>query len=323
MMIRAATTVEGQRREQRLFDELGLALDGFMLLNQKSDQPDFARHSLSDQIAAVLPEAKRNNAMAVVWMSFPLANQVMLHLVALGSGRAFVRSIETDRSPVSEAALALMARELLGTAYLFEPPASVPAEVKEVVRTVKQEIPAEPVPTLAAVPAPPTGAPWGIWLRTQMGYPIAGGADAIPVLHLGVAAERKMPFDIEASLGLDARYGVVARPQAAGAQFLFGGATLSLFRGFPAGVSVGPCAKATFGYASFRAAGGTVGFWVPSFLLGVQARRPDTTGANLAVTVAVSYLPMAAELVAADNQLLYRTPVFELTFGLEVGWTGL
>src|SRR5207302_1488601 len=101
-----------------------------------------------EQIAEVLPDATRNGAMAVVWLSFPLHHQVMLHLVALGSGRALVRTIETNRSPISEATLALMARELLGTAYLFEPPADVPLQIHEVVQSVKKTIPPDPEPEL-------------------------------------------------------------------------------------------------------------------------------------------------------------------------------
>src|SRR6266404_5744908 len=122
LMIRSAATADGQRREEKLMDQLILTLDSFMLMSQPSERPDFTRLSLDEQIAAVLPEARRNDTMAVVWMSFPLANQVMVHLVALGSGRALVRTIESDRSRASERTLALITRELLGTAYLFEPP---------------------------------------------------------------------------------------------------------------------------------------------------------------------------------------------------------
>ena len=124
VMVRVGTPLEVDRREKKFYDELTVALDGFMLMAVPAPRPDFSTLALGMQIAEVLPEARANDALAVVWMSFPLPKQVLVHLVALGSGRAFVRTIETDRSSSAALTLALVARELLGTAYLFAAPQS-------------------------------------------------------------------------------------------------------------------------------------------------------------------------------------------------------
>src|SRR5207244_11676030 len=107
-------------------------------------------------------------------------HQIMLHLVAIGSGGALVRTIETTRSPISETTLALMARELLGTAYLFESPKDVPLEVTAVVRGGKAQIPPDPQSVVVAPPTPPPvepGAPWSLWLGLSAAYPLSGGED--------------------------------------------------------------------------------------------------------------------------------------------------
>ena len=161
LMVRAASTGDNEKREVKLYEELSLVLDSFLVMSVPAADVKFASLPLPEQIEAVLPEARDNQAVAVVWMSFPLPKQVMVHLVVLGSGRALVRTIETDRTSASS--IALIARELLGTAYLFEPAANLPAEVKQVVTTVKEEIAAAETATSATVPELPEARPWELW----------------------------------------------------------------------------------------------------------------------------------------------------------------
>ena len=322
VLIRSAASPEHQRREARLFDELGLALDGFLLLSQPSGRDDFDRLPLEEQIADVLPEANKNGAMAVVWLSFPLNHQIMLHLVAIGSGRALVRTVETNRSPISEATLALMARELLGTAYLFESPKDVPLEVTQgVVRTVKEQIPPDPQPLVVAPPPPPPlehGTPWGLWLGLSAAYPLAGGADDIPIARGRLAFEKRLPLSLDASVGVEGSYGAVARPNTAGARFLEAGAGAALYRGFSAGkVSLGPRLAGALGYATFQGPS-SLSFLLPELEAGAQVRS-EGAGLKVAAEVMVVYAPVRAELRSAD-QVLFRTASVALVLGVGFGW---
>jgi hypothetical protein len=296
-----------------------------MVMSQPAEKPGFASLPLSEQITAVLPDARANGAMAVVWMSFPLSKQVMLHLVALGSGRAFVRTIETDRSSVSESSLALIARELLGTAYLFESPAELPEEVGKVVRGVKQQIPPEPAAVVA--PAAPTleaPRPWELWVDSAMRYPLAGGSDALPVLRFGAALGRQLPAGFNGSLGLTAGYARVARPATRDAQFVLAGATAALYRGFPVyGLSVGPKVAASLDLGTFLTQTQTLRFGLPSVALGAQARTEAPGAVAVSVGVFATWSPVGAELQAPDSSVLYRTPALELNLALAVGWEGL
>jgi len=150
--------------QARFRDELALLLDRFMVMSTPVDAPGFARLPLAEQLAAVLPITAANEAVAAVWLAQPMRGQLMLHLVAMGTGRTLVRTIELDRRSRSEAALALMLRELLGTAFLFEPQVVEP-EVKRVVEEVRREALAPaPTPAPAAAPPPPPPRPWALSL---------------------------------------------------------------------------------------------------------------------------------------------------------------
>lgn len=137
VMIRTEGPPAFVKTQARLHEELTLLLDSFIVLNTPIAVPDFPRKPLADQLAAVLPVAKSNDAAAVVWLSEPLPGQLMLHLVAQGTGRTLVRTLEFDRKSRNESALALMMRELLGTAFLYEAPASVPPQLRAVVKQTR------------------------------------------------------------------------------------------------------------------------------------------------------------------------------------------
>jgi hypothetical protein len=250
----------------------------------------------------------------------------MLHLVALGSGRALVRTIETDRSPVSERTLALMARELLGTAYLFESPSSVPAEVTEVVRSVKKEIPPEPEPAKveAPPPLPPPPRPWSAWLRVQTAYPLNGGEDAVPVVHLALLGERQVGYGAEFSFGLTGSLAAISRAQTSGAAFYTVGAMAALYRGFPlAQWTLGPIVEGTLNYGVFVYPGNpAVGAWLPTLALGPHLRS-ERRGASLGFTLAAAWSPQRATLGVTNGPTLYRTPSVELQFAFSVGWQGI
>jgi hypothetical protein len=324
LMIRSAATPDGQRREAELLDQLILTLDSFMLMSEPSELADFNRLPLDEQIAAVLPEAKRNEAMAVVWMSFPIANQVMVHLVALGSGRALVRTIETDRAHSSPRTLAVIARELLGTAYLFEPPSSVPAEVSEVVRTVKQEMPAEP--SHAPVPPSPPEAPpnWSLWSQVETMVPLAGGVDSVPVLDLALIAERRAPLGLQVGLGAAVRYADISRPLSSGASLFTVGAQLELYRAFSVGpLSLGPEFGATLSAAGFLSPDAPAVFsFFPTIRAGLETRTSALHSVGGAFHLCAAYVPLHATL-SRGTSTQYQTPSLELVLGFSFGWQGI
>jgi hypothetical protein len=323
LVIRSASTQAGQRRERKLFDELGFALDGFALVSQQAQRPDFAELPLSEQLAAVLPEASQAGAMVVVWLSFPLNQQVMLHVVAMGSGRALIRTIETNRSPVSESTLALMARELLGTAYLFESPKDVPLAVTEVVQKVKESFPKVEAPPPPPPPPPPSRAPWDAWLHAEANYPVTGGEDAVPVWGLALSVERELER-FQLGLALEGTFADLGRPGTAGARYLSFGGALTAYRGFSVrSLSVGPCASVALDDAVFQGPSPALQLLVPRFELGLQGRSEGTEGPGVALSLTSAYSPRRAELDDSGGQVLFRTATVSLMLGFALGWRGL
>lgn len=163
VMIRTDGPPAFVKTQAKLHEELTLLLDSFIVLNTPISVPDFPRKPLADQLAAVLPVAKGNDAAAVVWLSEPLPGQLMLHLVAQGTGRTLVRTLEFDRKSRNESALALMMRELLGTAFLYEAPASVPPQLRAVVKqtraTMSSSTEVAPTPIVEGAPPVPVTPP--------------------------------------------------------------------------------------------------------------------------------------------------------------------
>ncbi len=154
VMVKTPGNASFEKSQARLHDELALLLDSFVLILSPVDTKDFAKKPLADQLAAVLQISKANDAVAVVWLAEPLPGQMMLHLVAMGTGRTLVRTLEFDRRSQSENVLAIMLRELLGTAFLYEPVTAVPGPVRSLVAQARHSMPAmeelEPPP-----PEPP------------------------------------------------------------------------------------------------------------------------------------------------------------------------
>jgi hypothetical protein len=322
MMLRTGTTPESRQHESKLYDELGLALDGFMLESQVAEDAGFAGLPFAEQLASALPLARREGAMAVVWLSFPVANQMMLHLVAIGSGRALIRTIETDRSRASEMNLALVCRELLGTAYLFEPPSSIPAEMREVVSAVKKQIPVEKAPEPEPAPPPPPAPEprWGLWLDIASSVPLAGAQFPSPMAGGGLSLERVLPSRFSASLRVAARYAEAQRTDAQGSRLWLPDATLELAREGAVGVvAFAPFVSATLGLAVLVAPDQTTTAWLPRFALGLAVRSQRTFGLRVGARLALAYCPVQAEL-DLGSQVLYRTPALELALALELGW---
>jgi hypothetical protein len=161
-MLLLVLTAEGGAaadRERRLFSELELALDGFAIETVPSGDPGFARLPMSEQLSRVQPFVERSGAVATTWIEETAGGTVLLHLVALTTGRALVRIVQATEGPDTEAELALSVRELLGEAYMFGPAPQNPA-MEQVVAEVQEKVtPAAPVsqaPSVAPLPIEPS-----------------------------------------------------------------------------------------------------------------------------------------------------------------------
>ncbi len=205
VMVRTPGNAAFEKSQQRLHEELTLLLDSFIVILTSVEVRDFARKALADQIAVVLPLAKNNDAVAVVWLAEPLPGQMMLHLVARGTGRTLVRTLEFDRKSQSENVLALMLRELLGTAFLYEPVRTVPEPVRNVVSAVRRTMPAmeelTPPPPATIIVRPP--APEVLVRTCRWCLRLAGGALLESGLSDAVGPTARYGASLNASVMLD------------------------------------------------------------------------------------------------------------------------
>jgi hypothetical protein len=138
--------------EERFATELGLALEEFMTVRVDVDAK-FHTRSIAEQLVIVKPLVRRYHAVAVTWINRPSPDTMLVTLAVVESGRILVRTIPSAASPGSEEGLALAAREMLGTAYLFGAPRS--PELAEVVsRVVAEALPCQPEPDKPDKPEP-------------------------------------------------------------------------------------------------------------------------------------------------------------------------
>ena len=159
LVLKTATTPAQQARETRLHDEVSLLLDNFAVLSQPLDDPGFQSRSLAQQLKQVLEIASHNEALGVLWLAEPSRGQLMVHVVGMGTGRSLIRTLEFDQRSGSEKALALIVRELLGTAFLQAAPETIDPGLADVVRGVRRRLPKDPLleppPPVVRSEAPP------------------------------------------------------------------------------------------------------------------------------------------------------------------------
>jgi len=233
LVLRTAANPAQVKREARLHDEVSLLLDNFAVLSQPVDDPSFQSRSMADQLKQVLAVATHNEALGVLWLAEPAKGQLMVHVVGIGTGRSLIRTLEFDQRSGSEKALALIVRELLGTAFLQAAPETIDPGLAEVVRGVRRELPKDPAlekkPEVIVV-APPLEAPstpWSFSASAMTGVSLAGaqgrflsiggqlrGERALtPAFHLGLSVELHSARDLEATAqvkSLEIPFGVTA-----------------------------------------------------------------------------------------------------------------
>ncbi|MCP4676600.1 MAG: autotransporter domain-containing protein [Deltaproteobacteria bacterium] len=170
----AGDTVAKQR-EQQFVTDLELLLEGLEVERVETGVEDFLSLPLQEQLERIKPFAVMYKAVAITWIEDSGPDLTLLHLVALSTGRALVRIVETERGPNAASELALAARELLGEAYLFDPSPKSPA-VSKVVARVKEDV--------VSAPTSVEDPRWGVMPYFSVGAGVYGHEG--PSLHLGV-----------------------------------------------------------------------------------------------------------------------------------------
>lgn len=215
-------------REARLHDEVSLLLDSSGVQSQSVEDPTFQARPLAEQLQVVLELANHNEAVGVLWLAEPAQGQLMVHVVGIGTGRSLIRTLEFDQRSGSEKALALIVRELLGTAFLQATPESVAPGLAEVVRGVRRDLPADAAldakpPPVAEEPA----RPWSFSASALAGVALAGSQGRFSsiggqlrgerrltaALHVGFTAELHAARDLQPAAqvsSLEIPFGVTA-----------------------------------------------------------------------------------------------------------------
>lgn len=184
LVLQVARDIPGKERERRLVRELRLVLDDIPVETLDLSNTDFADWGLSRQLAHVRPAVDDRRALAAVWMSQPSANLVILQLVAVSTGRAMVRMVETAPGQHTEANLAVATRELLGAVYLFgASPSQTPAPARRIVESIQRQVApaargvtARSLPPHAASRTPNTAVLGGLRMRSGLLAVPAGGS---------------------------------------------------------------------------------------------------------------------------------------------------
>ena len=118
-------------RQQRFVTQVGLALDGFDVVNVSSSKPGFVRMTLVDQMREIEPLIEEQDAVAAVWLAEPSPGFLLVHLIAVRTGQTLVRTLRAQGQETTEMELALAVRELLGTAWLFAAPDALESPVMQ------------------------------------------------------------------------------------------------------------------------------------------------------------------------------------------------
>ena len=200
LVLLVATDSAGKAREQRFMAELELALEGVRLVGVDPGMSEFASTPLAAQIVSVRELLDRHRGVAATWLNSVSADLILLHMVVLSSGRALVRLVEGNPQRTGFAVdLAMAARELLGTAFLFNSVQAAQKPLARVVEAVREK-------------AAPEGShvrhsPWSVVGRADVSGGLAGFKG--PSLQIGgaLAVERRLFANFRGRMLLQAQGG--------------------------------------------------------------------------------------------------------------------
>jgi len=193
LVLKTAPTPKGASREERFVKELGIVLDGVTIRMERPANPEFGTLALGEQIEHVRSLIAKHGAVAATWLTEVSPDLLLQHLVVISTGRALVRLIEIRAKTGFEADLALAARELLGTAFLFDqPPGPATDPVGRVVESVREQ--AAPPPTVVAPPPSDLSPPgnWMIGAELRLEGGVVGHAGPSLLLGGALMLERRM-----------------------------------------------------------------------------------------------------------------------------------
>jgi hypothetical protein len=311
------------RRESRLFDELGLVFDGFAIIGLPPGDPEFLNQPLAAQVQWVDRLAHQEGAVAVIWLASPKSWELMLHVVAVETGRTMVRSIAAPEKPGAEVSLALAARELLGAAYLFDPlRPSTPAAVRDLAMSVRRQV------APAAAPVAPPSGPWGL--------------SALGIYTQGLLGQQGPSAQLGGSAWIDRRLGswhpafslvAAARPRSTVAGSRIEGweiaPGLSLAYEWERGrLRAGPWLGVEMTYQDFVASTAdgslhqSLASWTPRALLGGAVDWALGSGVSLELKPALGFPYLQNQLVrSSDGARLLATPWIDFEIALGVHWS--
>lgn len=333
LVLRTSQEPVAAAREVRLHEEISLLLDNFAVLSHPVDDRDFQARSLSQQLTKVLALAAGNDAVGALWLAEPVPGQLMLHVVGIGTGRSLIRTLEFDRRSGSEKALALIVRELLGTAFLEAAPETIDPQLAEVVRGVRRELPRDPVleaqqppPVAPPAPAPPPAA-WAASGALVTGLAVAG-AEA---RWLGLGGRVQVEHALVGPLwlgGVAEVHGTRDLAQAARVATLEVPLGLTAALRLPAGAFVvTPRLSALAGWQRVwaqDAAGPVLGdVWSLRTRLGVEARLRQAGGLQPVLGLSLDLLPLRGGVrdVTTGGDV-WRAPLLEANFAAGFFWEG-
>lgn len=324
VVLKTAATPTQTKREERLHEEVSLLLDDFAVVSQPMEERTFATLPLPSQLEQVLAIARENDAVAALWLAEPSPGQLLVHVLGLSTGRALIRSLEFDRRTGAEKGLALIVRELLGTAFLQAPPETVDPSVARVVHEVRKALPADP---LEPPPPQPVPASWALGASLVSGVSLAGAVGHW--VNAGARLRGEWSGLAPVGLGLElegrgARDGLAASSSVEALE-LSGGptATLRLRAGH---LVLGPRLSVVAGGArvSAHTAEGTSAAWV--WVLRARAGFELSAGegpVRLTLELDLDALPLRGGVrpptTAPD---LWRAPWLEATLAAGLRWEG-
>ncbi|MCP4674530.1 MAG: hypothetical protein GY854_03235 [Deltaproteobacteria bacterium] len=172
--------------EKQFATQVALSLPDFQV-NVLDTGLGFASSRLPERLQIIKPLTETHGSVATLWIEKPSEDLILLHLVALRTGRALVRIVEADDGPEAILELALAAQELLGQAYQLERGPREPAVTHVVSKVTEAAVLTLPPPDTEPESPEPTSPlkPPIFWL-----YPfgeVDGGITGYDgnVIHIG------------------------------------------------------------------------------------------------------------------------------------------
>ncbi len=318
LVVNVGKTEDARLREDRFAVNLKLNIDGFNIHRVSLAGEDFGNMSLNRQIEQLKPIMSRHNAVAAMWLTESSDNVLLLQVVVLDTGRALVRLFEEDLSGSSEESLALTAGELLGTAYMFEPPEKPkPEPIKKLVDEVKKQVAVSPSEkeTLQS-----------LWKLIVEGHYIYGAVlGKGPNMYAGgaVFAERLVGNIWFLGIGLSAAAGPLGESE----KFSFSGYEMgALFNTYIGGrinkIRLGPSLQVRAGSQSVMVSSkeyerSDYSFWNLVFRLGLDLRIPLNSKVSLKIAGGMEAAALQSEVQKlSDNEPLYENPIIRAWAGL-------